>query len=285
MIRIRMGLLAELGTRTLIMGILNVTPDSFSDGGLYLQHERAIAQGLKLAEDGADIIDVGGESTRPGANPVPVKEELRRVIPVIEGLRKESQIMISIDTYKAPVAEAALAAGAEMVNDISALRFDSAMTSLLAEHDLPVVLMHMQGEPRTMQENPRYNDVVSEVSEFLRERIAAAVAAGIAEIIIDPGIGFGKRVEHNLEILRRLAELKALGRPILIGPSRKSFIGQLTGAPLDERLPGTIASVVLGIAGGADIVRVHDVLEVKRAVQVADAIIRGDQRWISQSSS
>lgn len=280
-----MGLLAELGTRTLIMGILNVTPDSFSDGGLYLQHERAIAQGLKLAEDGADIIDVGGESTRPGANPVPVKEELRRVIPVIEGLRKESQIMISIDTYKAPVAEAALAAGAEMVNDISALRFDKAMTSLLAEHDLPVVLMHMQGEPRTMQENPRYNDVVSEVSEFLRERIAAAVAAGIAEIIIDPGIGFGKTVEHNLEILRRLAELKALGRPILIGPSRKSFIGQLTGAPLDERLPGTIASVVLGIAGGADIVRVHDVLEIKRAVQVADAIIRGDQRWISQSSS
>lgn len=271
-----MGLLADLGRRTLIMGILNVTPDSFSDGGLYLEHERAIAHGLKLVEDGADIIDVGGESSRPGANPVPVEEELRRVIPVIKGLREKSRIAISIDTYKAPVAEAALAAGANMVNDISALRFDEAMAGLLAERGVPVVLMHMQGEPRTMQENPQYADVVSDIVAFLSERIAAASAAGIAQIIIDPGIGFGKRVEHNLEILRRLAELKALERPILIGPSRKSFIGQLSGAPLDSRLPGTLASVVLGIAGGADIVRVHDVLEVKRAVQVADAIIRGD---------
>jgi dihydropteroate synthase len=273
-----MELLVELGKRTFVMGILNATPDSFSDGGLYLQSEQAIAHGLRLAEDGADIIDVGGESTRPGAKPVSVEEEIHRVIPVIEGIRRESEIVISIDTYKAPVAEAALAAGANMINDISALRFDEAMVDLLAEHDVPVVLMHMQGEPQTMQENPQYNDVILDIITFLRERITAAVAAGVSQIIVDPGIGFGKTVEHNLEILRRLDELKSLGRPILIGPSRKSFIGRLSSAPLGGRLPGTIASVVLGIAKGADIVRVHDILEVKRAVQVADAIIRGDRR-------
>ncbi|MCR4403998.1 MAG: dihydropteroate synthase [Candidatus Acetothermia bacterium] len=282
-----MGLLAELGKRTLIMGILNVTPDSFSDGGLYLEHEKAIAHGLKLVEDGADIVDVGGESTRPGADPVPLEEELRRVIPVIEGLRSASRVTISIDTYKAAVAEAALRAGADMINDISAMRFDPRMAEVVRKYDVPVVLMHMQGEPRTMQANPHYNDLVGEVGAFLQERLSAAAAAGIApeRLILDPGIGFGKTVEHNLELLRRLAELKRLGRPILIGPSRKSFIGRLSDLPPGDRLPGTIATVVLGIANGADIVRVHDVLEVKRAVQVADAIIRGDRKWISPSRS
>jgi len=275
-----MARLAELGKRTLIMGILNITPDSFSDGGLYLEHERAIAHGLELIESGADIIDIGGESTRPGADPVPLEEELHRVIPVIEGIRKESDVMISVDTYKAQVAEAALAAGAGMINDISALRFDEEMIDVLLKHDVPIVLMHMQGTPRTMQEDPQYNNVVSDIIEFLRERIAAATAAGIPRerLIVDPGIGFGKLLQHNLEILRRLDELRALGRPILIGPSRKSFIGQLTGASVEERLPGTIASLVLGIMKGADIIRVHDVREARQAVQVADAIIRGDHR-------
>jgi len=272
--------LEELGQRTLIMGVLNVTPDSFSDGGRYLDRERAIAHGLELVEAGADIIDVGGESTRPGADPVPLEEELRRVIPVIEGIRKESDVMISIDTYKAQVAEAGIAAGAGMVNDVSALRFDEKMIDVLLKCDVPIVLMHMQGTPRTMQGAPQYNDVVSDIIKFLRERLAAATAGGIPEerLIVDPGIGFGKLLQHNLEILRRLDELRTLGRPILVGPSRKSFIGQLTGAPVEERLPGTIASVVLGIVRGADIVRVHDVREVKQAVRVADAIIRGDRR-------
>ncbi|MGQ9477063.1 MAG: dihydropteroate synthase [Candidatus Bipolaricaulia bacterium] len=269
-----------LGKRTLIMGIVNVTPDSFSDGGLYLDPERAIAHALELIEEGADIIDIGGESTRPGATPVPAEVELERVLPVIEGIRERAKVPISIDTYKAAVAEAALKAGATMVNDISALRFDPRMSEVLKGFDVPVVLMHMQGEPRTMQQNPRYDDVVGEIISFLRERMAAAVEAGLSKskLILDPGIGFGKRVEHNLEILKRLEELKALGRPILIGPSRKSFIGQLSGAPPGERLPGTIAAVALGIAHGADIVRVHDVRAVKQAVILADAIIRGERR-------
>lgn len=272
--------LKDLGKRTLVMGILNVTPDSFSDGGRYLEKERAIAHGLKLVQEEADIIDVGGESTRPGAAPVPAEEELQRVIPVIEGIRKETDVMISIDTYKANVAQAALEAGAGMVNDISALRFDEEMFDVLIKYDVPVVLMHLQGTPRTMQENPEYDDVVSDIVQFLRARIAAAAAGGISQerLIIDPGIGFGKLLEHNLEILRRLDELKLLGRPVLIGPSRKSFIGQLTGAPMEERLWGTIASVVLGAAKRADIVRVHQVGQVKQAVRVADAIIRGDLR-------
>ncbi len=267
-----------LGKRTLIMGIVNVTPDSFSDGGLYADPEKAIAHALELVEEGADIIDIGGESTRPGATPVPAEVELERVLPVIEGIREESRVPISIDTYKAIVAEAALEAGATMVNDISALRFDPRMSEVLRRYDVPVVLMHMQGEPRTMQQDPRYDDVIGEIMAFLRERLAVAREAGLSKLILDPGIGFGKTVEHNLEILRRLGELKALGRPILIGPSRKSFIGQLSGAPVEERLPGTIAAVVLGIARGADIVRVHNVRAVKQAVILADAIIRGERR-------
>lgn len=271
------AILNNIGKRTLIMGILNVTPDSFSDGGLHYNLEDAVAHALKMAEEGADIIDIGGESTRPGSEPVSLKEELRRVIPVIKAIREESDIPISIDTYKAEVAEEALLAGADMVNDISALRFDEEMKDLVAKYQIPVVLMHMQGTPKTMQENPTYTDVVVEISAFFKERIAEACAAGISEdnVIIDPGIGFGKRLEHNLEIIRKLAEFKSLGRPILLGTSRKSFIGQITKAPVAERLEGTIASTIIGIMNGADIVRVHDVRQVKRAVEIADAIKYG----------
>lgn len=270
-------MLNNIGKRTLIMGILNVTPDSFSDGGLHYNLEDAVAQALKMVEEGADIIDIGGESTRPGSEPVPLEEELRRVIPVIKAIREESDTPISIDTYKAEVAEEALIAGADLINDISALRFDEELKDLAAKYQIPVVLMHMQGTPKTMQENPTYTDVVAEISAFFKERIAEACEAGIAEenIILDPGIGFGKRLEHNLEILRRLADFKSLGRPILLGTSRKSFIGQITKTPVGERLEGTIASTVIGIMNGADIVRVHDVRQVKRAAEIADAIKYG----------
>ncbi len=266
---------SELGRRTLIMGIVNVTPDSFSDSGAFFDPEAAIGQALLMAHEGADILDIGGESTRPGAQPVPLDEELRRVIPVIRAVRQAlPQMPISIDTYKARVAEAALAAGATLVNDVSALRFDPQMASLVAEADVPVILMHMKGAPQTMQNAPSYTDVVREITEFLRERIAFAQAAGIAieKIIVDPGIGFGKRPQDNTEILRRLHELKALGRPILLGTSRKSFLGAITRRPVTERLEETIASCVIGALRGADIVRVHDVGPVKHALQVADAI-------------
>lgn len=258
------------------MGILNVTPDSFSDGGLYLKKEEAVAHAKSLAQQGADIIDVGGESTRPGSEPLPQEEELCRVIPVIKGIRKILSIPISIDTYKAKVAREALEVGANMVNDISALRFDDEMKEVVASYGVPVVLMHMQGTPKTMQQNPTYDDVVEDIIKFFQERIEAAVKAGIPEenIIIDPGIGFGKTLKHNLEILSRLEEFRILGRPILLGTSRKSFIGHLLNLPPSKRLEGTIASTVIGIMKGADIVRVHDVAEVKRAVEVADAIKR-----------
>jgi dihydropteroate synthase len=269
--------LEQLGSRTLIMGVLNVTPDSFSDGGRYTSVEAAAAHASRLAEEGADIIDIGGESTRPGADPVSLEEELRRVIPVVEAVRAElPEICISVDTYKAKVAEEALRAGADMINDVSALRFDPDMVRVAAEAGAPIVLMHMLGTPKTMQQDPTYDDVVGEISAFLGERISWAVSQGIERerIIIDPGIGFGKRPEHNTEILRRLGELKALGRPILLGTSRKSFLGALTKRPVEERLEETIASVVIGALHGADIVRVHDVGAVKYALTVADAIRR-----------
>ncbi len=269
--------LSDLGRRTLVMGILNVTPDSFSDGGRFFSLESAVAHARQLIREGADIIDVGGESTRPGAEPVPAEEELRRVLPVIRAIRKEFSVPISIDTYKAIVAEAALAAGANIVNDISALRFDPQMVEVVAHARVPVVLMHMLGTPQTMQQNPVYTDVVREIKEFLGERIAFARAHGIREIIIDPGIGFGKTVAHNVEILRRLSELKDLGCPILIGTSRKSFIGKLGGTeenplPISERLEGTIASNVIAVLHGAQIVRVHDVAAMKRALAIVDAV-------------
>jgi dihydropteroate synthase len=257
-----------------LMGVVNVTPDSFSDGGLYLKPEAAVAHGEQLVEDGAWILDVGGESTRPGAEPVPEEEELARVLPVIEGLA-DAGARISIDTSKAAVAAASLDAGAEIVNDVTALRGDAEMGALCADRGAGVILMHMLGEPRTMQDDPHYEDVVAEVKAFLAERLEAAVGAGIAEerVWLDPGIGFGKAAAHNMELLRRLGELRELGRPLVVGTSRKSFIGKLDGSPADRRLGGTIASSVLAAAEGADVLRVHDVAEVRQALQVAAAIL------------
>jgi dihydropteroate synthase len=256
-----------------LMGIVNVTPDSFSDGGLYLDADRAIEHARLLLAEGADLLDVGGESTRPGAEAVSAEEERERIGPVIEGLR-DVEAPISIDTSKAAVAEAALDAGAEIVNDVTALRADPELATVCGDRGCGVVLMHMKGTPRTMQKAPSYGDVVDEVREFLAERIEFATGEGIAEerIWIDPGIGFGKTVEHNLELLRRLGELRALGRPLVVGTSRKSFIGTLTGRQVDDRLGGTIASNVLALRAGADVLRVHDVAEVGEAVRIAEAI-------------
>jgi dihydropteroate synthase len=257
-----------------LMGVVNVTPDSFSDGGLYLDAEAATAHGVELAEAGAAVLDVGGESTRPGAEEVGVEEELRRVVPVVEGLAG-GRAEISVDTSKRDVAAAALDAGAAIVNDVTALRGDPAMAALCAERGATVVLMHMAGNPRTMQDHPSYGDVVAEVKAFLSERLEFAVAAGIAErrVWLDPGIGFGKAAEHNLELLRRLGELRELGRPLVIGTSRKSFIGRVDGSAASERLGGTIASSVLAVAEGADVLRVHDVAEVGQALAMATAIL------------
>jgi dihydropteroate synthase len=257
-----------------LMGVVNVTPDSFSDGGLYLDPVAAISHGEELALAGAAILDVGGESTRPGAEEVDEAEELRRVVPVIEGLAG-LEVQVSVDTSKSVVAAAALDAGAEIVNDVTALRGDAEMASLCADREATVVLMHMLGTPRTMQDEPHYDDVVVDVKAFLAVRVEAAMAAGIAEerIWLDPGIGFGKTAEHNLELLRRLSELRELGRPLVIGTSRKSFIGRVDGSDAGERLGGTIASSVLAAAEGAEVVRVHDVAEVGQAMAVATAIL------------
>jgi dihydropteroate synthase len=259
---------------TKLMGVVNVTPDSFSDGGLYLDRGAAIAHGRELAGAGAEILDVGGESTRPGAEPVGEAEELARVVPVVRELAAEG-FRISVDTSKAVVAEAALDAGASIVNDVTALRGDPAMAVLCAERDATVILMHMLGEPRTMQEDPRYDDVAGDVKAFLAERLGAAVAAGIDEerVWLDPGIGFGKTGPHNMELLRRLGELGELGRPLVVGTSRKSFIGKVDGSPAGERLGGTIASSVLAATEGAEVLRVHDVAEVRQALAVAAAIL------------
>lgn len=266
----------SFGQRTYLMGVINVTPDSFSGDGLAGDAEAALSQAQRFVADGADFLDVGGESSRPGAEPVSVAEEMRRVLPTIERLAAHQLGPISIDTYHAATARAALQAGAHLVNDISGLRGDPDMAGVVAEFGVPVVIMHIQGTPRTMQQNPTYHDVVADIKESLAESLALAEAAGVAreQIIIDPGIGFGKTVAHNLEILRRLAEFKALGCPILVGTSRKSFIGQILNLPVDQRLEGTAASVAVAIAHGADIVRVHDVREMARVVRVADAIVR-----------
>ena len=257
-----------------VMGIVNVTPDSFSDGGLFLDPRRAIEHGRELAAEGADLLDVGGESTRPGAEAVSAEEELSRVVPVVEGLTA-GEVPVSIDTSKRAVAEAALNAGAGIVNDVTALRGEPELAGLCAERDCEVVLMHMLGDPRTMQEDPVYDDVVDDVKAFLAERIDFATAEGIDEerIWVDPGIGFGKTVEHNLELLRNLGELADLGRPVVVGTSRKSFIGKLTGAPVDRRLGGTIASSVIAFANGAEVLRVHDVSPMCEALTVAEAVL------------
>jgi dihydropteroate synthase len=257
-----------------IMGVLNVTPDSFSDGGLYLEEEAAIAHGEQLVRDGADLLDVGGESTRPGAEEVSAEVECERTEPVVSDLAGAGH-RVSIDTSKAAVAEAALRAGASIVNDVTALRADPEIGPLCADHGAGLVLMHMQGTPRTMQVNPTYDDVVEDVKSFLAERLEAAVAAGVAEerIWLDPGIGFGKTVGHNLELLRRLGELRSLGRPLVVGTSRKSFIGRIDGSEVTDRIGGTIASSILAVAEGAEVLRVHDVAEVRQAAALAAAIL------------
>lgn len=260
------------------MGVLNVTPDSFSDGGLFFDKERAVEHALKMVEDGADILDIGGESTRPGSDPVSLEEELRRTLPVIEAVAKAVKVPVSIDTCKAEVARHALDAGAAMVNDISGLRFDPAMPKLVAERSVPVVLMHIKGHPRDMQKNPEYEALIPEVMEYLRTSILLALKSGIPEnmILIDPGIGFGKTVSHNLEIIRDLQEFTRLGKPLVMGVSRKAFIGRiLDGAPASERLEGTAAAVAVSLLNGAHIVRVHDVKEMTRVAKVVDAIKRG----------
>ena len=266
------------------MGVINVTPDSFSDGGEWLDATAAVEHGRALVADGAAILDVGGESTRPGAGPVDEAEELARVVPVL-GALAGVEARLSIDTSKAAVAAAALDAGAAIVNDVTALRGDPEMAPLIAQRGCDCCLMHMLGEPRTMQSDPRYDDVVADVKAFLEQRLEFAVAQGIAEerIWLDPGIGFGKAVDHNLELLRRLDELVALGRPIVIGTSRKSFLGRITGRDAHERVPGTIAANVLALARGASIFRVHDVPEARDALAVAAATLRG--RWAPPTTS
>jgi dihydropteroate synthase len=258
------------------MGVLNVTPDSFSDGGRFLEADDAIEHGLAMVEEGADILDVGGESTRPGAEPVEVDEEIRRTARAVEVLAGKTDVPVSIDTTKASVARAALDAGAQIVNDVSAGRFDPALLPLVAEGGAGLVLMHMQGDPRTMQANPSYGDVVREVTSFLEERSRVALAAGVARdrILVDPGFGFGKRGEHNLALLARLGELRGLGYGIVAGTSRKSFIGAALGdLPVTERLEGTAATVALAVAAGASVVRVHDVRAMVRVVRMTEAVM------------
>jgi dihydropteroate synthase len=268
-----------------VMGVVNVTPDSFSDGGRYLDAEAAVAHARELEAEGADILDLGGESTRPGAASVAAAEETRRVVPVIEALvAGGARAQISVDTSKLTVARAALDAGATYVNDVTAFRHDPGIAELVAERGADCCLMHMLGEPRTMQRDPRYDDVVSDVKAFLEERLAFAVAAGIPEerIQLDPGIGFGKTVEHNLELLGRLEELAALGRPLLIGVSRKSFLGRITGREVGDRLAATIAANLLAFLHGASVFRVHDVGPVRDALEVAAATVR--QTWLTTTT-
>ncbi len=267
----------HLGGKTLLIGILNATPDSFSDGGMYYSEPNAVKRCLELARDGSDIVDIGGESTRPGSKAVDAEEEIRRTVPVIREAAPGLSAPISIDTHRAAVARAALEAGASMINDISSLR-DPGMAAVAAEYAVPIVLMHMQGTPETMQAHPHYDDVVDDIKSFFSERIEFAVKHGIREdrIIIDPGIGFGKNLQHNLEIFRRLDEFLEFGRPVLVGPSRKSFIGMVTGASVKDRLMGTAASAVTSILKGARILRVHDVKEIRDAADIADAILYGE---------
>jgi dihydropteroate synthase len=266
----------ELGGRTRLMGVVNVTPDSFSDGGLFLDPEAAVRHGLELAAAGADVLDIGGESTRPGADVVSIPDEIDRVVPVIKRLAAElDDVPISIDTRKADVAAAALDAGAAIVNDVSAGRDDAGMFEVVRSRGAGLVLMHMLGDPKSMQRDPTYDDVVREVHEFLAERVAAAEAAGIehSRVVVDPGIGFGKTVEHNLALLRDVEAVRLDGVPLLVGPSRKSFIGRLTGAEAGDRVGGTAGAVAWLAAKGVELVRVHDVREMRQVVSVVDAIV------------
>lgn len=264
--------------RTRVMGVLNVTPDSFSDGGRYFEPESALRRGLEMADQGADLLDIGGESTRPGSDPVSMEEEWRRIGPVIRGLTGKVEVPLSVDTMKPVVAEHAIEAGASIVNDISGLR-DPAMVRLVASRRVGVVAMHMLGNPKTMQQHPTYADAVKEVREFLEERIRVLEVAGVPSegIAIDPGVGFGKSVEHNVALLRNLDQLVDLGHPVVVGVSRKSFIERLGGGRTGERLPGSLAAATVAIVRGAHVVRVHDVAETVRAMRVADAIARGER--------
>jgi dihydropteroate synthase len=278
--------MSDAGGGYRIMGVVNVTPDSFSDGGRYLDTAVAIEHGLELDAEGAAILDVGGESTRPGAAPVSEPEEVRRVIPVIEGLiAAGTTAQISIDTYKSRVAARALASGATLVNDVTAFRGDPEIAAVVAEAKADCCLMHMLGDPRTMQQDPRYGDVVTEVKAFLEERMAFAIANGVAEerILLDPGIGFGKTVDHNLELLRRLGEFLDLGRPVVIGTSRKSFLGKITGREVGDRVAATVATNVLAYERGARVFRVHDVAPVHDALAVTAATVSA--RWTTPTST
>ncbi len=262
-------------SHTLIMGILNMTPDSFSDGGQFKSHDKAIDHALKMVEEGANIIDIGGESTRPGAESVQLEEELSRTIPIIEAIRLKSDCLISIDTYKSKVAKAALVSGADMVNDISGLTFDHNMASLVAERNVPVIIMHIKGKPGDMQKNPNYDNLIKEIKAFFEVQIAIAKKAGIdsGNIILDPGIGFGKRLEDNFEIIRELGQISTMGYPVLLGPSRKSFIGFTLDLPIEERIEGTLASITAGVINGARIVRVHDIRATRRTLTITEKIM------------
>jgi dihydropteroate synthase len=264
--------------RVLVMGVLNVTPDSFYDGGRYAPADVAVARGLQMVEEGADIVDIGGESSRPGAKPVSLDEELERVIPITRRIRQESDVLLSVDTTKASVAEEALTAGASMINDVSALRFDERMIKIIAKRGAFVILMHMLGIPETMQRSPHYNDVVGEITAFLSDRMAVAIRGGISpkRILIDPGIGFGKRLEDNLNILRSLDRFRELGSPVVIGLSRKSFLGRILNVPVEERLAGTIAANAIAVINGADVLRVHDIKQGRQTADVASRLRRSE---------
>jgi len=262
----------DFNTGPIVMGILNVTPDSFSENGAFADKSCAIEHALEMAEEGAEIIDIGGESTRPGAEPVPEQIELGRVIPVIEEIRQHSKVLISIDTYKSKVAQAALEAGADIINDISGARFDKNMKNVARTFESPMIVMHIKGTPKQMQKNPTYADVVGEIYEYFSERISFLQNSGVSKLILDPGIGFGKRLIDNLIILRDLADFQFLNRPLLIGASRKSMIGQITGQSVDKRLSGSIAAHLYGLSSGAKILRVHDVREIVDAARIYSAI-------------
>ena len=261
--------------KTLIMGILNITPDSFSDGGKFLDSQVAANHAIKMIENGADMIDVGGESSRPGAKPVLIDEELKRILPVIKAIREKSDCLISVDTYKSKVAEAALNLGADLINDISSLSFDGKMAGVISAYKVPLVLMHMQGVPQNMQLNPHYVNIINDLITFFKSKISIAKEPGVSNnmIILDPGIGFGKRVDDNFEIIRELKQICNMGYPILLGTSRKSFIGDTLGLPINDRLEGTLASVAIGVLNGAKILRVHDIIEVRRTVTIVERII------------
>ena len=266
----------DLTKKVAVMGILNLTPDSFYDGGRYITEKEVMGRAEQMIREGADIIDIGGESTRPGARKISWEEEVKRTIPYIKKITRLFKVPISIDTYKAKVAKEAIESGAEMVNDISGLRFDPDMAGVVSSNKVFLVIMHIKGTPRNMQDNPQYENLMAEIVSYLKESLKIAESAGInlKKVIVDPGIGFGKTVEHNLFILKNLKELRVLGRPILIGVSRKSFIGKVLNLPLEERLPGSLAATCIGLVGGARVVRCHDVKETRQVVNLAEAILQ-----------